>query len=336
MVTIKDIAQRANVSGTTVSIILNGKAEERHISPATKEKVLALCNEMGYRPNLIARKLRSQEVAKPIIAFYWPLDQRTNILASFLSAVQMITSERKFDCEIVIRTYKNDYIKESIPPLLDGSYSGALIGALSHKDLIYLESLEIPTPIVLINRTSEKFSTVSINPNEIGLTIAQLFRKNGHMNVAALISKRAYMGYGQRTRSFIDACETVGITIDSKHIIRQENSISGGVLAARAYLQLEHAPKAIYCESDAQALGVVYELQKQGKNFPTDCELLTIGMMNPELTEFSTPPISCIELDNWQVVSKSVDILIDAIEKKNIEPKHIAVSPVLHLRKTFQ
>ena len=69
MVTIKDVASFAQVSPTTVSLIINGKAEERRISPLTCERVMQAMNILGYQPNLSARRLRSNEKLRPIIAF---------------------------------------------------------------------------------------------------------------------------------------------------------------------------------------------------------------------------------------------------------------------------
>lgn len=73
MATIKDVAKQAGVSVTTVSIIINGKAEERKISAATQERVAEAMRDLGYQPNLSARRLRSQENERPVIAFFWPI-----------------------------------------------------------------------------------------------------------------------------------------------------------------------------------------------------------------------------------------------------------------------
>lgn len=61
--------KRAGVSPTTVSIILNGKAEDRKISQATLEKVMNAVRDLDYQPNLSARRLRSNEIKKPSLAF---------------------------------------------------------------------------------------------------------------------------------------------------------------------------------------------------------------------------------------------------------------------------
>ena len=74
MATIKDVAKLSGVSVTTVSIIINGKAEERKISDSTCRKVLEAKRELGYQTNLSARRLRYQESKNPVIAFFRPID----------------------------------------------------------------------------------------------------------------------------------------------------------------------------------------------------------------------------------------------------------------------
>ena len=88
MATIKDVANKAGVSVTTVSIVINGKAEERRIPDSTREKVQEAMQELGYQPNLSARRLRFSDTKKPSIAFYWPIDYRTSIMASFVNYIQ--------------------------------------------------------------------------------------------------------------------------------------------------------------------------------------------------------------------------------------------------------
>ena len=141
MATIKDVAKQAGVSVTTVSIIINGKAEERKISAATQQRVAEAMRDLGYQPNLSARRLRSQENERPVIAFFWPLDYRVSILASFLNFIQIEIAESGFDCEMMIQTYENDKLEQYGTTFLKNGYSGAIIGACSAKDQQWLEGI---------------------------------------------------------------------------------------------------------------------------------------------------------------------------------------------------
>ena len=83
MASIKDVAAKAQVSISTVSIIINGKSKERKISKETQEKVLNAMKELNYQPNLSAKKLRLADTKKTI-ALFWTTDFRGVMLARFL------------------------------------------------------------------------------------------------------------------------------------------------------------------------------------------------------------------------------------------------------------
>ena len=87
MATIKDVAAKANVSVTTVSIIINGKAEERKISEATVSRVMAAIAELNYQPNIAARKLRTFDNNRPNIAIYLAYDHRSHMFSQFVEAI---------------------------------------------------------------------------------------------------------------------------------------------------------------------------------------------------------------------------------------------------------
>ena len=113
MATIKDVAKQAGVSVTTVSIIINGKSEERKISTATQQRVAAAMRDL---------------------AFFWPLDYRVSIQASFLNFSQIEIAESGFDCEMMIQTYENDKLEQYGSSFLKYGYCVAFIGACSAKD----------------------------------------------------------------------------------------------------------------------------------------------------------------------------------------------------------
>lgn len=336
MVTIKDVARKAGVSGTTVSIILNGKSQERRISQATQQKVWAAMAELGYQPNLSARRLRINEKSVPTLALYWPIDSRSNIMASFLNIIQSVINSRKFDCEILIKTYENDHMEKQAGPLIKNNYTGVLVGATSQKDIEYLESLDLQIPLVLINRTSEKYSTVYTDYKAVGLQAATLFRQKGYTEAAVFTALRPYMAAGQRSQAFLNACALVGINIDPDAIIRTSNSISGGVEAARIYQALPQRPQVIFCESDTMALGALWEMARLGIRMPEDAEMLCIGMADPEMAEYSYPSLSVIQMDTHTVVEKALDLLMEAIQNGTREPRHIEIPTKLFLRSTFQ
>ncbi|EHS59224.1 LacI family DNA-binding transcriptional regulator [Paenibacillus kribbensis] len=339
MATIKDVANLANVSVTTVSIVINGKAKERKIPQRTYNKVMEAMNALNYHPNLSARRLRSTATPKPIIALYWPLDYRTNMLASFLHGIQSELNEMNYSCELVIRTYQNNEIDKDANEIIKNTYDGVIIGATSLSDLEYLESLNPRIPLVLINRESQKYSTVSVNHNDVANKGAQLLSKKGYQQVSIVIANNPYVGASLRTKAFLNACAQNGITIEKEHIIEIPNSTEGGILAAKRYCEMDHPPKVLFCESDSIALSMIYQFNKMGVKIPEDIELLSIGLTGPESTMYSTPPITIINMPSEKIAGTAISIIIDSLNQDNtddkLSPIHKTIMPEVYIRDSF-
>ena len=88
MATIREVAALAGVSLSTVSIVINGQAAERKITDATCKKVWDAVEQLGYHPNIAARKLRVPDSGTLTIALYWSNDFRTALLGRFLQGMQ--------------------------------------------------------------------------------------------------------------------------------------------------------------------------------------------------------------------------------------------------------
>lgn len=336
MATIKDVARLAGVSVTTVSIIINGKAEERKISAVTRERVLETMKELGYQPNLSARRLRFQDSKKPVIAFFWPIDYRTAILASFLNSFQLEIKRLDFDCELVIQTYENDRLDQYAHSIVKNGYSGVIIGACSKKDLECLEGLSPQMPLVLINRQSEQFSTVCTDHEVIGMQVASLFRRHGYTEAAVMASQHSYFATGLRTQAFLMACSKLGITVRPEHILSGPSNLEGGFLTAEQYCGLVDPPQVIFCDSDAMALGALHAFQIHAVRVPEDVEILTVAMLEPEYTRYSIPSLSVMEMPNHEIGRQVIDLLHDQITASDMQPVHIELEATLVLRESFR
>lgn len=336
MATIKDVARLANVSVTTVSIIINGKSEERRISKATQERVLSAMKELEYQPNLSARRLRFQESSKPTIAFFWPLDYRTPILAAFLNALQKEIKAQNFDCELIVQTYENDKLEKDASSIIKNSYHAAIVGAASRCDVEYLESLSPQMPVILINRSSTRFSTVCTDQRKIGFQAARLFRQKGYTEATVVSVQHAYLATGLRTQAFLFACSQLGINVSTEHIIKGPSTIEGGAMAAEQYCQLEEAPKAIFFESDSMAIGALHTFHKNQVRIPEDVEILTIGLLESESTMYSIPPLSVIEMPNEKISKLVIQLLIEKLSNNDLTPTHLSADAKQVLRDSFQ
>ena len=112
MATIKDIARIANVSPSTVSFVLNGKAREMKVSSATEQRILEIVAATGYRPSNVARRLRASAAERPVLALYWPLDRRASYVGRLLGAFQQEHLRQELDYDLVVNTFREGHLCE--------------------------------------------------------------------------------------------------------------------------------------------------------------------------------------------------------------------------------
>ncbi len=335
MATIKDVAKAAGVSVTTVSIVINDKAKERSIPEMTQERIHRAMHELGYQPNLTARRLRSKYKQVPMVVFFWPLDFRVTILASFLNAFSGEIKRSGFDCELVVRTYESGSLDRHDEAMLKSGYNGLIVGACTQQDIEHLETLKPQMPVILINRESDIFSTVSVDNDAVGKLAAEQFSRKGYQNVAVFASNREYLATSLRVQAFIRSCEALGIHVNEEYVIRDASTVEGGYRIAKHYCNMKDKPKAVFCDSDVIAFGALKAFYDKGVRVSDEVEMITIDMTISGTTAYSTPSLSVIEMPNEEVGKSVIRLLRDKISSNSLDPTHIKISPSLILRESF-
>lgn len=335
MPTIKDVAAAAGVSPTTVSLVINGHGEQHRIPQTTIERIYAAVRELGYQPNLSARRLRNSSERKPVIAFFWPLDYRANMMGYMMSLIQNTLIERHFDCELVVHPYINGRIEEACSGLIQNSYSGAIIGAASESDVRHLEDLNTQVSIVLLNRESNKYNTAVCNSNKIGLLAASLLRQKNINQTALICTEQHYVATSRRTDAFIYACQQLRVEVPEAWRFSGTNTLEGGALAAEALCAQNPRPRMLVCESDTMVPGILYTLHKYGIRVPEDMELLSFATQASDTMKYLVPSVSTISMPNEIVVPQAVSILIAQMESNNPEPTHAESEAKVELRESF-
>ncbi|MFL0250859.1 LacI family DNA-binding transcriptional regulator [Clostridium neuense] len=332
MATIKDVARLSGVSPSTVSIILNGNSAKRKISEKTQKKVINAVKELNYRPNISARKLRDQNTrSNPTIALYWSSTIRVNIISRFLRGLQDEIIKSNYNFDIVICPYKNDFIHLE-KGINNNMFDAAIIANVSTLDMAYLNKITPKLPIILFNRLSEKYSSVNVDNYKMGEKAANLFIEKKYKSAAAILTKSLNTAMDNRNKGFTETCSLNNIKIAQEHILDADNSLKGGVLAAKKLLKLPTMPKALFCNSDSIALGSLHVFNKEGIKVPEDIEIIAIGMNDSEHTEFSTPPITIVDIPIEKMAGKCIELISDMLNQKLEKPTSIFVDAPLIIR----
>lgn len=342
MTTLKDVAARAGVSLSTVSIVAKGQGSQRKISEATQDKVRSAMSELGYVPNAAARRLRGGNTHKSIVLF-WADDFREAMLGRFLKGLHATIDKTQSILDISVVIYKSG--KLSQVPTLQGvpDFNGIIIANANNDDLAYLADHKPLVPTVLYNRTLTHYASVAVDDHEIGQEAAQKVLRfiEEHKKsddafeaawknpeaapvVAYLSAPYAFDGMKVREQAFVQELELAGIW--AERLALSENSAQAGYAATKELLARNI--RVVFTPSDTVALGILHACHKQGIDIPDQLGVIAVGNGLPEYAEYACPPLTRVEVPMEKMAEKCLTTLLEQLE--NMDAANNPQQTVLH------
>lgn len=298
MVKITDIAKAAGVSASTVSNVLNGK---KNVSDETRQKILELCKEMNYEPNLIGRTLK-QGFNKTILFVFSDFDRQF-----YLKIIQGISDyvySKGYD--LLICTNKNceKYMNSSMSSgciMLDRRSTDELIIKKSSKDY----------PIIVLDRIIDEPYVKSIRVNNYTpekQLINELIRRG--CKRFAFISGIDTLDTKERYLAFSDALNENNIPFKREDYYTGDFSEKSGQQAARLILLKESLPDVLVCANDEMAIGAIRLFRENGLSVPDS--LSVVGFDDTELAKAMR--LTTIHIPNYERGYIAAQYLIEGIE----------------------
>ena len=344
MSNIYDIAQEVGVSAATVSYVLNGKAEQMRISDATQKRVHKAARDLGYVPNVAAKKLiLSKGAAVPEIALLWSPVQHYFFLNIFTQTLQnMVSNGEVRGMQFKIIPFQHGELQKQSEILLENYCNGLIVPPNTKDDIDFLESININVPIIILNEKAFKFSVVSVDNYHCGAMAAELFHQRGHRHVAVVqhffgeIHQTLYnLTVSDRAVGFLDVCKNLGIDASLQfagRIIPHSPDLNVGKQAVDEMIQKGSLPTAIFALNDMLAIGISQALISYGVRIPEDVELVTFGhdfipeINVPSITSFAHP----LETISWE----SIRLMDQMLESPESAPKRILVDTPITYRQS--
>ena len=318
MATLKEVAKAAGCSPSTVSVVLNGKADQRKISEKTKNKVIEVANQLGYRVNMAARRLRAQQSTNMIVSVFVAMDQRAYSTTRFMLGLQNAAEESDQPLEIVVHFYKHGYLHELSQTI---EYSNcAIVCDASEKDLSFLEEAAFSNPIVLYCRDSNKYCTVNINYSYVGEMVADVFASHGHKHVVLMDTETNIDGMKLCAEYFAEKARQHGMTVTR---INESHNMLGGYNGGFAIGLMHPRLNSVFSLNDAMSIGALRALVEQNIKVPEQLELVSVGMDNPELVEYASVPISSIYVPVEAMAKECLQLLFKQLDGEIDKPQAI-------------
>lgn len=327
-VTLKDIAAKANVSLSTVCRALQGKSD---ISETTKKIIVKIAEELGYRPNTIARSLRLKRTN--VLGVIIP-DTSNPYFANLLRGIEEAARKRSFSIVIVSTQERAEYEKEAIATLTAMQVDGIVTVPL---DEFYYKKLGIP--FIFLSRSSNtsvaKNANYLVNDDCFGEYLAtRHLIERGFSKIYFINGPRHIPVSTQRYEGYKRALEEAGIEVVNKYVLYGNISMQDGYNAFGRIACVEQPPFAVVCYSDYVSLGVVHAVTEFGFEIPG--QVAIVGYDDIDMAAFAGIPLTTIRQAKFDMGSLGTDILIDLIKHKDKykDRIHRVLKPEIVVRKT--
>ncbi len=320
--TMKDVARLAGLSQTTISFVINNNPDVS-IPQETKDRVWAAVAELGYRPNIIARGLRSNRT--------YTIGFISEQIATTPYAVQIIQGAQDHAWKhgyiiLMINTGDTPEMKDAaFNTMYDRKVDGIVYATMYHREVQTYDMLrEYPT--VLLDCFVEDRSLPSVVPDEVtgGRKATEFLLEQGHHRIGLINNSKPVPAKFGRLEGYRLALSNYGVPFDQNLVFDGLDAIpEGGYTGVMHLMQQEDPPTALFCFNDRMAMGAYDALRKLGLSIPEDIAVvgfdnqeLIAADINPGLTTMALPHY---EMGQW-VVGHLLELIADPKKLQNDQP----------------
>jgi len=318
-VTIQEVAQLAGVSGATVSYILNGSRNGKsRASEATRQRVRAAAEELGYIPNAVARTLQRQQTNCVCLM----VPKMTPESMALSRHMQTIADKKGYQVLISVAGTKEREL-QIFYKLQKGLADGAMIFDAQFLDEDYFRQLAqsgIALAVVDNNVTPDNFDLIQHNIDEICQQAVEMLVQKGHMRFSVLgnMSESSDM---TKIKRYLNLIQAHGIEVDYQYIKGEIRTEKDAYNVVQEFSELDNPPTAILAVSDQVAIGALLGAQHAGINIPT--KLAILGMGNTPETAVTSPSLSTIGSKSVDY-DQLIDLVFSRIDNKSVLDSRIA------------
>jgi LacI family transcriptional regulator len=327
-VTRADVARHAGTSTAVVSYVLNNGP--RPVAAATRQRVQAAIDLLGYRPDRIARALAAQrsEALGLVVA-----DTANPFIRDLSSAVESAAFERGFTVLLGNSTVDHSRERRHLQHFLDHRVDGLLVVPVGLDDATVNELNQSGTPIVVLDRPIPRLRAHTILVDNAGgaAEVTSHLASHGHRRIACIAGPLPLYPAAERERGWAQAVTDAGLARSRCPVVRTSVSRRSGYEAALELLHRPHPPTAIFAVSDEQAIGVLRAVADLGRRVPDDVAVGAFDGIAQGV--FSIPGLTTASQPVDQMAQRAVSALLEAVGRGPVTRATREILPVHLVRR---
>lgn len=327
-VTLEEIARAAGFSVSTVSRALTNL--DYPVSPTTRQHITEVARAMGYKPNLAARSLRTDQtntigiIADDILSPFVP---------PIIRGVQDYLKQYDYLSLIVNSDWDPDIEQDAINALISRPVDGIIFVESSH--LAVNESLQQSgKPYFFAHRLFGSTIQNSVVPDDLyGAALAVRHLAGlGHRRIAMIRGREGWHSAERRYAGYQAELAAQNIELDPALVQPGDWEYEGGYSAAKRLLALKSPPTAIFASNDLMALGAIGAIQDAGLSVPQD--IAVVGYDNREFSRIVRPRITTVSMPVYEMGRTAAELLLKQIAGSREALDEIKIRGQLYIRET--
>jgi LacI family transcriptional regulator len=332
-ITLKDLAARLGLSITTVSRALAGYGD---VAEATRQRVLRAAEEMGYVPDVTARRL--QKGRTDTLGFVIPTHGprfSDPFFSELLSGIGNEAAQQNFDLLVSTRSPDTPEEETSYRRMVEGRLvDGLLVVRTRVKDrrIAYLSGIGFP--FVAFGRSDLDVDYAYVDENGCRGTemVTQHLMELGHRRLAFISAPEGLMFCHSRRAGLDAALQRNDLSLPPEYIVVGDLTQQGGFAAMNELLDLSPPPTAVVACNDLMALGAISAAQKRGLSVGRDMAITGFDDIPP--AEHSHPSLTTVRQPIYDIGRRICDMLIRLVRGEELHERHVLLQPALIIRES--
>jgi DNA-binding LacI/PurR family transcriptional regulator len=331
----RDVARLAGVSLQTVSNVVHGRHDE--MSPATRDRVIAAMDQLGYRTNVAAASLRSQRVRTIAVLV---LDEHAEFLTDplmdlLIAGVGDVARDHSYGVLIQgARPGRRD--AAFFRCVREGRADGAVIqlsGPPGLRREVIDEARALGVSVLVIDETDLPPDVMGVRAEQErgARQLTEHLLARGHRRIAFIGARMPWAVVEQRVAGFRAALRAHGLPLDEHPVLLEAGLEPGdGETLATGLLAGPDRPTAIMCSSDLLAAGALQGARTLGLRVPSDVAIT--GFENLSFAPFLDPPLTSVRVPAYEMGRRAASALITQLEGREVVQREIVLPVDLVLR----
>lgn len=311
MVTINEIAKRANVSRTTVSRVINSTG---YVSEEVKRKVLKVIEETGYVPSEHAKSLRTKKTK--VIGVVLPKIS-TETSSRLVRGLDEVFAKAGYQILLTNTNLEPEKEIEYLKLLKSRHVDGIILSATNINEKLVEEISQLKIPFVTVGQSVSGVTNVLFDDYQASKDMVHLLIEKGYENIAfiGVDEKDHAVGY-LRKLGYLDAMKEMGLPIEASWIQKGVFDVDSGYECMKSIMNhSKQKPTAILAVTDRLAIGALQFIKERGLTVPDD--MAVAGMGASELSRFISPPLTTIEFSMKEAGREAANLLLEQIKGKS-------------------